>query len=212
VDTSSASQEVSSPSRLGTLRISFTYTTFTFRKIVIGLLLCSGLFVITAAIIRVVLTLGAHPSALNVNRWGVRETIVGIITVNIPILRPMMSRKFWKTGELAYSSGAGTKTGGGRGGTTLATGHGPYEMTGSISGHSRNRKDSFGGSEEFIIGKSPSSVEQQVQNLKPGDHDVIVHTMYHVTSEEVTSQPQSPDWETKGGGTKARAYRGNSAV
>jgi hypothetical protein len=42
------------------------------------------------------MTLGTHPSALNVNRWGVRETIVGIITVNIPILRPIVSRSFWR--------------------------------------------------------------------------------------------------------------------
>ncbi|ETS79912.1 hypothetical protein PFICI_07441 [Pestalotiopsis fici W106-1] len=180
------------------------------KKIVIGLLLCSGLFVITAAIIRVVLTLGAHPSALNVNRWGVRETIVGIITVNIPILRPMASRKFWTTGELAYSSGAGTKTGG-RTHATLATGHGPYEMTGSVSGHSR-RKDSFGGSEEFIIGKNATVEHHANANLKPGGNDVVVHTMYHVTSEDVTSHPQSPDWEAKGGTTQAMAYRGNSAV
>lgn len=48
------------------------------RKAIIGLLLCSGLFVISAAIIRVVLTLGSNPSALNINRWGVRETIVGV--------------------------------------------------------------------------------------------------------------------------------------
>jgi hypothetical protein len=38
------------------------------RKLIIALLLCSGLFVICAAIIRVVLTLGSNPSALNINR------------------------------------------------------------------------------------------------------------------------------------------------
>lgn len=37
------------------------------RKLVIALLLCSGLFVIAVAIIRVVLTLGSNPSALNIN-------------------------------------------------------------------------------------------------------------------------------------------------
>jgi hypothetical protein len=30
----------------------------------------------------------AHPSALTINSWGVRETIAGIISVNIPIIRP----------------------------------------------------------------------------------------------------------------------------
>lgn len=53
------------------------------KKIAIGILLSSGLFVIAAAIIRAVLTLGSAPSGLNINRWGVRETIVGILTVNM---------------------------------------------------------------------------------------------------------------------------------
>ncbi|KAH8893942.1 hypothetical protein GQ53DRAFT_793407 [Thozetella sp. PMI_491] len=66
------------------------------QKLVIALFLSSGLFVITAAILRVTQTLGNHPSALNINRWGVRETIVGIFTVNVPILRPLFSRSFWK--------------------------------------------------------------------------------------------------------------------
>ncbi|PVH99720.1 hypothetical protein DM02DRAFT_528465, partial [Periconia macrospinosa] len=65
------------------------------RKIGIGLLICSGFFVIAAAIIRVVLTLGASPSGTNINRWGVREAIVGIISVNSPILRPLFTRDFW---------------------------------------------------------------------------------------------------------------------
>ncbi|KAK9422149.1 hypothetical protein SUNI508_05157 [Seiridium unicorne] len=165
------------------------------KKIVIGLLLCSGLFVITAAIIRVVLTLGTAPSALNVNRWGVRETIVGIITVNIPILRPMVSKTFWRAGNLSYPSAGGTKTGGR---TTLTTAEGPYEMTGSISGQSRRN-----GSEEFIIEKSNKG------NLSPGSNDVVVHTMYHVTSEDAGADQPTNNWDA---GTKTIAYRGGSAV
>lgn len=68
------------------------------RKIVIALILSSGAFVITAAIIRVVYSLNAVPSASNINRWGVRETIIGIVAVNIPILRPLFSRAFWTWG------------------------------------------------------------------------------------------------------------------
>ena len=30
------------------------------------------------------------------NRWGVRETIAGIIAVNVPILRPLFLSAFWK--------------------------------------------------------------------------------------------------------------------
>jgi hypothetical protein len=62
------------------------------------------MFVIAAAIIRVVLTLGSNPSATNINRWGVRETIVGIITINAPILRPMFRRQFWSAQSWKDSS------------------------------------------------------------------------------------------------------------
>ncbi|GAB7357646.1 hypothetical protein MBLNU459_g0142t1 [Dothideomycetes sp. NU459] len=68
------------------------------KKIVIGLILSSGVFVIAAAIIRAVLSLDTVPSASNINRWGVRETIIGLITVNVPVLRPLFSRAFWKWG------------------------------------------------------------------------------------------------------------------
>jgi len=69
------------------------------KKLVISLVLSSGLLVITAAIIRVVYSLDAEPSAGNINRWGVRETIIGIIAINIPILRPLFTRAFWVRGS-----------------------------------------------------------------------------------------------------------------
>ena len=65
------------------------------QKMVLVLLLCSGMFVIAAALIRITMTLVGSPSALNINRWGVRETIAGIIAVNIPIIRPVFSKAFW---------------------------------------------------------------------------------------------------------------------
>ncbi|KAF2764939.1 hypothetical protein EJ03DRAFT_355312 [Teratosphaeria nubilosa] len=60
-----------------------------------AILLSSGVFVITAALVRIVMTLKSHPSALTINRWGVRETVAGIIAVNAPIIRPLFSRSFW---------------------------------------------------------------------------------------------------------------------
>jgi hypothetical protein len=74
------------------------------KKFAISVLLCSGLFVIAAAIIRAVLTLGTTPSGLNINRWGVRETFVGIIAVNSPILRLLFNRSFWFNGAYQGSS------------------------------------------------------------------------------------------------------------
>lgn len=68
------------------------------KKITIGLLLSSGIFVITAALTRIVMTLKANPSATVINRWGVRETIAGIIAVNAPILQPMCKKSFYRKG------------------------------------------------------------------------------------------------------------------
>lgn len=68
------------------------------RKLAIGALLSSGVFIIAAALIRAVLTLDARPSTVNINRWGVRETIIGLLSVNIPILRPLFSTSFWRRG------------------------------------------------------------------------------------------------------------------
>lgn len=70
------------------------------RKLSLSLLLFPGVFVIAAAVVRVVMSLQASPSALNINRWGVRETLAGIIAVNIPILRPMLRRSFWTRGPM----------------------------------------------------------------------------------------------------------------
>lgn len=58
------------------------------KKIILCGLLCSGIFVITAAVTRAVMTLSAHPSVLTINRWGVRETLAGVFAVNLPIVRP----------------------------------------------------------------------------------------------------------------------------
>ncbi|KAK2469222.1 hypothetical protein H9L39_19203 [Fusarium oxysporum f. sp. albedinis] len=65
------------------------------RKFLIAALLCSGLVVITVAIMRLTVTLGSAPSNITVNRWGVRECEIGLIATNAPVLRPLFTRKFW---------------------------------------------------------------------------------------------------------------------
>ncbi|KAE8154910.1 hypothetical protein BDV25DRAFT_135553 [Aspergillus avenaceus] len=75
------------------------------RKLVIAIFLSSGIFVITASIIRTALTLDSEPSSITVNRWGIRETFVGVATVNLPILRPLFTRRFWQSGYVEESSG-----------------------------------------------------------------------------------------------------------
>ncbi|KAI1849431.1 hypothetical protein JX266_004926 [Neoarthrinium moseri] len=175
------------------------------KKLVIGLLLCSGLFVITAAIIRVVLTLGAHPSALNVNRWGVRETIVGILTVNIPILRPMFSPTFWKTGQLSSAAGRGTTTTGTRTPGPLGGAKGPYEMTGGRT--PSGRKSSFGGSEDAILNRNGSVAP----SVKSGASGITVPVVYHVSREEHLAEQGLSRWNTSDNGPHT-AYRRSGNV
>lgn len=80
------------------------------RKMGLSLLLFPGVFVIAAALIRVIMSLQASPSALNINRWGVRETLAGIIAVNIPILRPILLKAFWVPGDMSSDQDTRSKS------------------------------------------------------------------------------------------------------
>lgn len=121
------------------------------KKVAIGILLSSGLFVIAAAVIRAVLTLGSAPSGLNINRWGVRETIVGILTVNMPILPPMFKKAFWLgSGYDSSSAHQTTKTKG-------RYGLGTFELRSGTTMSRRDKKDAAEtasqGSQDHIISK-----------------------------------------------------------
>lgn len=58
----------------------------------------SGLFMISTAVIRAARTLNGTPSVININRWGFRETTVGAIAANAPVLAPFFTRAFWRRG------------------------------------------------------------------------------------------------------------------
>ncbi|CVK97833.1 related to integral membrane protein PTH11 [Fusarium proliferatum] len=142
------------------------------KKLVIGLLLSSGAFVIAAAITRVVLTLSANPSALTINTLGVRETIVGILTVNIPILRPIFSKHFWNgNAPNEITSSYRTTTHGTRGGNRTLTQDisGPYELTPSIN---EGSKPSVRGSQDFIVSKTVRMADIVVSKSYQVSYDV----------------------------------------
>lgn len=69
------------------LRISWA------RKAGVFTLLLSGLYMIAAAIVRAVQTLTGAPSVVNINRWGFRETGVGMLAVNGAVLVPLITRR-----------------------------------------------------------------------------------------------------------------------
>ncbi|PVI03300.1 hypothetical protein DM02DRAFT_612376 [Periconia macrospinosa] len=61
------------------------------RKLLFGFWLCTGIFIMIATILRCVICL-QDVSQINVGTiWSIRETFVGIIAVNLPVLKPMLS-------------------------------------------------------------------------------------------------------------------------
>ncbi|ETS79867.1 hypothetical protein PFICI_07396 [Pestalotiopsis fici W106-1] len=167
------------------------------KKLLVGMLICTGFFVIAAAIIRVVLTVGSNPSAVNINRWGVRETIIGIVAANIPILSPAFTKTFWRgpapTRRFSRKTNSNTISGQG-GARTKSTWNGaftPWGMTQTFAQSLNTRaKDSisggsFHGSEEFMLETTTPAVQAT-------SHDVVVETSYHVSSEENTGDLGDP--------------------
>ncbi|PWI69168.1 hypothetical protein PCL_01553 [Purpureocillium lilacinum] len=74
------------------------------RKMAIGMLLCSGIFIIVATILRCVLSL-RDIKGINVGTiWAIRETFVGIIAVNAAAIKPLFSKSRWITTSKGSSS------------------------------------------------------------------------------------------------------------
>lgn len=65
------------------------------RKIMISLLLCSGVFVMTAALLRCILSLSNKGNINNSTSWGVRETFVSVLATSAPMIRPIFSKSKW---------------------------------------------------------------------------------------------------------------------
>ncbi|RMZ73474.1 integral membrane PTH11 [Pyrenophora seminiperda CCB06] len=62
------------------------------KKAIYAFWLCTGIFIMTATLLRCILCL-QDVSQINVGTiWSIRETFVGIIAVNVPILKPFFSK------------------------------------------------------------------------------------------------------------------------
>lgn len=73
------------------------------RKIALTLLLCSGIFVITAALINILTATVAslkNTAKVHGNIWATREQVAGILAINAPILKPIFHPSFWRRGFL----------------------------------------------------------------------------------------------------------------
>ncbi|KAL4778183.1 hypothetical protein BJX76DRAFT_362965 [Aspergillus varians] len=65
------------------------------RKLIIGVLLCGGVFVMAATLLRCILSLRDINSINNSTIWAIRETFVAIIAVNAPCIKPLFSSSVW---------------------------------------------------------------------------------------------------------------------
>ncbi|TVY33395.1 hypothetical protein LSUB1_G007291 [Lachnellula subtilissima] len=173
------------------------------RKLVVALLLCSGLFVICAAIVRVALTLGAHPSAKNINRWGVRETIVGIVAINLPILRPLFNKTFWSKGTFKSSSPS-------HGTSCNPDIHGNYEMSASFAPKARGGTSTCNEGASSVPGKNRSHSKESLGSLAGSEEFIIeprkrvtVETTFQITSEDLEKVDSEQGWGIGGVGVGA---------
>ncbi|KAK7443640.1 hypothetical protein Landi51_08988 [Colletotrichum acutatum] len=172
------------------------------RKLAIGLLLCSGIFVMIAALLRCILSL-KDIEGINVSTiWAIRETFVGIIAVNAACIRPLFSSSRWLRSTKG-SSGANQKypSSGDRYGHQLVTiggGGGQSADRSGLPAKKRYNKYSMteldnNSSEEQIVKSSDSSNWPQnggrdgsLNSTSSGQHGhggIVVTTTYEVKPE-----------------------------
>ncbi|QDS73853.1 hypothetical protein FKW77_006711 [Venturia effusa] len=128
------------------------------RKMGLLILLCAGIFVMLAAILRVVFvfkTPGAAAPAI----WACREDLVAIFVNNAPMIVPLFSQKLWKGG---YKDNAGS-----------------YDMSNSrdlrdgVSGHVRGASarrnhglDDVGGAKRFYPCKIDTTIDVESDSIE----------------------------------------------
>lgn len=148
------------------------------QKIVVAVFLTTGFLVIAAAVIRMVVTLSSEPSTTTINAWGVRETIIALICVNMPTLRPLFTRVFWERspgGEVQSSRN-------GRGVTRIAN---QSERNGSDNGNGKT-PSSFHES-PVEVGDDANSEEYIMKDMAVrNDGNVRVEVEVRVEREERT--------------------------
>lgn len=127
------------------------------RKIAIGVLLCSGVFIIVASLLRCILSLQSI-DGINVSTiWAIRETFVGIIAVNAGAIKPLFSKAKWLSSK---GNSGGPSTSEGKGSHPLTTIGGSSALTPRNHHHARSNTytDIDNSSEENIFKPDMSHV------------------------------------------------------
>lgn len=181
-----------------------------YRKIVLGLLLSSGLFVITAALLRCILSLQNIRVINNSTIWGIRETFVSLIAISIPAIKPLFNKTRWlgssrdkNSANKSTSRGPFSKFSKSRSGkfdTTITTNKERDLEANDWSSHKQSvtsevelKALSRHGSEEHIIGSSSESSSPTLGNAKPSGLAINVTTVYATKTDTVNDQRRSTD-------------------
>ncbi|KAF5657792.1 integral membrane protein PTH11 [Fusarium heterosporum] len=166
------------------------------RKLLIGVLLCSGVFIMIATLLRCIYSLRDLEGINTSTIWAIRETFVAIIAVNAAAIKPLFSASRW----LVSSKGSSRDKGGSsyihKNGHALATIGG----SGVSGSRSANRHQKYmtqlddNSSEEHIVGK-PAFVGYSRPEVRAGstssgqsdgqlDGGIMVTKTYEVTTPE----------------------------
>ncbi|KAK7752001.1 hypothetical protein SLS62_005963 [Diatrype stigma] len=157
------------------------------RKLLLVPLLCSGIFIMAATILRAVYSLTDITKLPIAAAWASRETFVAAVAVSIPGIKPLFSNSKWvkslKTGDVygSFNKKSGDKSG--TGGWTASFRSKPtnqFEMGSGrawdISTKNKGERlpdhDGDGGSEEFIIQKDGQ--ERASHSAYPDTHAITI--------------------------------------
>jgi hypothetical protein len=147
------------------------------RKIVIALLLSSGIFVITAAILRCVLTLASVTQIGNSTKWGIRETFVSVIAVSAPAIKPLFNKNRWIGSS--HEKGASTSNGTKGGISTFGRNRHVREIERSITVSRKNKctSDLEAGNTWEVMNSVSSEVElKDISRTGSGEHIMGRHS------------------------------------
>ncbi|KAI1454325.1 hypothetical protein F4805DRAFT_327298 [Annulohypoxylon moriforme] len=106
------------------------------RKLILGFLFGSGIFIIIATLLRTVYSLRSLLDLLVATQWATREYLVTAFVVSAPAIKPLFSKRLWGLKGSTTNSGTGDRYG--SGGSALRSGKGSKAASHSVVVESQN--------------------------------------------------------------------------
>ncbi|KAI0897410.1 hypothetical protein F4806DRAFT_399989 [Annulohypoxylon nitens] len=113
------------------------------RKIILGFLFGSGIFIIIATLLRTVYSLRSLLDLLVATQWATREYLVTAFVVSAPAIKPLFSKRLWGM-KGSTVTGSGDRYG--SGGSALRSGKGSKGVSHSVSVETQNNAGNSGSS------------------------------------------------------------------